>query len=98
MKKASPTVVNHVENLKDHSGKLVNAQSLLKLAKKPYPTGIICDVSKDHSGKLTIAQFALKPLKKLSPGFVPLAQKPSESDGIYITFTLDTVASAAHIK
>jgi len=59
-KKASPTVVNHVDNLNDHSGKLVNCQCQLKEAKKLSPTVVILLVSNDHSGKLVNCQLRLK--------------------------------------
>jgi len=56
-KKESPTVVNHVDNLNDHSGKLVNCQLVLKLEKKESPTVVNhVDNLNDYSGKLVNCQ------------------------------------------
>ena len=56
--------------LKDHVGKLINAQFLLKEAKKDLPTVVIFSRLKDHSGKPVSAQFSLKEPKKLVPAVV----------------------------
>jgi hypothetical protein len=59
VKKYAPTVVIF-EISKDHPGKLINAQPLLKLTKKRFPTVVIFSVLKDHSGKLINAHESLK--------------------------------------